>query len=189
MRVIAGDRKGHALKAVPGNDTRPTTDKIKESLFSIIGPYFDGEKVLDLFAGSGGLGIEALSRGAGEAVFIDQAIGAVKTIQTNLKSVRLDKQASVYRNDWQRALRLLHQSEKQFDLVFLDPPYKLHALEKIIRTLEEQALLADGAVIVAEHEKAEMLPDQIASCGLIREVAYGITILSIYSYKEETAND
>lgn len=189
MRVIAGDRKGHALKAVPSNDTRPTTDKIKESLFSIIGPYFDGEKVLDLFAGSGGLGIEALSRGAGEAVFIDQAISAVKTIQTNLKSVRLDKQASVYRNDWQRALKLLHQSEKQFDLVFLDPPYKLHALEKIIQTLEEQALLADGAVIVAEHEKAEMLPDQIANCGLIREVAYGITILSIYSYKEETAND
>lgn len=93
MRVIAGERKGHALKAVPGNNTRPTTDKVKESLFSIIGPFFDGDMVLDLFAGSGGLGIEALSRGAERAVFIDQAALAIKTIRQNLEGCHFTERA------------------------------------------------------------------------------------------------
>ncbi|EAG4889887.1 16S rRNA (guanine(966)-N(2))-methyltransferase RsmD, partial [Listeria monocytogenes] len=115
MRVIAGERKGHALKAVPGNNTRPTTDKVKESLFSIIGPFFDGDMVLDLFAGSGGLGIEALSRGAERAVFIDQAALAIKTIRQNIEGCHFTERAEVYRNDAERALKLLHKNEWKFD--------------------------------------------------------------------------
>lgn len=189
MRVIAGERKGQKLKPVPGKDTRPTTDKVKESLFSIIGPYFDNERVLDLFAGSGGLGIEALSRGAKEAVFVDQAGAAIKTIRANLNQVRFDKQAVVIRSDWQRAIKQLGQTKQKFDLLFLDPPYRLHLISDILVALKEQNLLAPDAIIVAEHEKSEELPETVSGCSMIREANYGITVLSIYTYKEETMND
>ncbi|WP_099222382.1 16S rRNA (guanine(966)-N(2))-methyltransferase RsmD [Listeria costaricensis] len=185
MRVIAGQRKGHPLKAVPGNNTRPTTDKIKESLFSIIGPFFDGGNVLDLFAGSGGLGIEALSRGMARAVFIDQATPAIKTIHENLRATRLSDQAEVYRNDAFRALTLLAKNEHQFDLVLLDPPYKKQELEKLMTRLSELALLRSGCLVVCEHDKTVELPDAVGRLKKIKEPAYGITILSIYELEEE----
>ncbi|WP_369823179.1 16S rRNA (guanine(966)-N(2))-methyltransferase RsmD [Listeria sp. ILCC792] len=184
MRVIAGSKKGRALKAVPGKTTRPTTDKIKESLFSIIGPFFDGEKVLDLFAGSGGLGIEALSRGAGEAVFIDQASLAVKTVKENLTACRLENQAVVYRNDAMRALKIFQKNEEVFDLVFLDPPYKKQQLAKILTFLDEANLVSDGALVVCEYEKDDALPDAIGRFTKTREVNYGITVLSIFKFEE-----
>lgn len=183
MRVIAGSKKGHALKAVPGKSTRPTTDKIKESLFSIIGPFFDGEKVLDLFAGSGGLGIESLSRGAGEAVFIDQASVAIKTIKDNLTACHLEDQASVYRNDAMRALKILQKNEAVFDLVFLDPPYKKQQLEKILLFLDGAGLVADGARVVCEYEKGDFLPDVCGRFKKIKEAHYGITVLSIFEFE------
>lgn len=155
MRVIAGERKGHALKAVPGNNTRPTTDKVKESLFSIIGPFFDGDMVLDLFAGSGGLGIEALSRGAERAVFIDQAALAIKTIRQNLEGCHFTERAEVYRNDAERALKLLHKNEWKFDLVFLDPPYKKQQLEKLLVTLEKLELVNENEELFASMTKKQ----------------------------------
>ena len=99
MRVISGERKGMRIKAVPGDQTRPTTDKVKESLFNVIGPYFDGGKALDLFAGSGGLGIEALSRGCDEAVFVDQHFKAIQTIKENLETTRFTERSRVLKKD------------------------------------------------------------------------------------------
>ncbi|WP_239254645.1 16S rRNA (guanine(966)-N(2))-methyltransferase RsmD [Listeria ilorinensis] len=186
MRVIAGQRKGHPLKAVPGNNTRPTTDKIKESLFSMIGPFFDGGKVLDLFAGSGGLGIEALSRGMDQAIFIDQAAPAIKTIHENLRSTRLLEQAEVYRNDAFRALKLLAKNEHQFDLVLLDPPYKKQELEKLMLQLSELGLLRPACLVVCEHDKTVELPERVGSLRKIKAPTYGITVLSIYELEEES---
>ncbi|MHC5251414.1 16S rRNA (guanine(966)-N(2))-methyltransferase RsmD [Listeria kieliensis] len=182
MRVIAGSRKGHRLKAVPGANTRPTTDKIKEALFSIIGPFFDGEKALDLFAGSGGLGIEALSRGAASCVFIDQAGAAIKTIKENVQACHFEKEAQVFRNDAYKALKLLQKSEQSFDLVFLDPPYKKQQLEKLLLELCELKLLQNGALIVCEHDKEAELPDEIPHFQKVKTAEYGITILSIYEF-------
>ncbi|KKD47061.1 16S rRNA (guanine(966)-N(2))-methyltransferase RsmD [Listeria seeligeri] len=184
MRVIAGERKGHALKAVPGNNTRPTTDKVKESLFSIIGPFFDGDVVLDLFAGSGGLGIEALSRGAERAVFIDQAQAAIKTIRLNLESCHFTDRAEVYRNEAERALKLLHKNEWKFDLVFLDPPYKKQQLEKLLLQLEKLALVSENGRIICEHDKEAVMPDTVGNFVKIKAVSYGITVLSIFEFQE-----
>lgn len=103
MRVISGTAKGRPLKAVPGTGTRPTTDKVKEAVFSMIGPYFDGGVVLDLFAGSGGLGIESLSRGSDKAVFIDLEPKSIEMIRANLKATGLDSKAEVFRNEAGRA--------------------------------------------------------------------------------------
>ena len=107
MRIISGDKKGLPLKAVPGKDTRPTTDKVKESIFNMIGPYFEGGKGLDLFAGSGGLGIEALSRGFNEMIFVDRDMKAIQTVKENLRSAGLGEQAEVYRNEADRALKAI----------------------------------------------------------------------------------
>ena len=124
MRVVSGKCKGHPLKAVPGNTTRPTTDKVKESIFNMIYPYFDGGIALDLFGGSGGLGIEALSRGIDKAIFVDRDSKAIKVIHQNLESCRVQEQAEVYRNDAERAVKALIKREMSFDLILIDPPYK-----------------------------------------------------------------
>ncbi|MFC5401885.1 16S rRNA (guanine(966)-N(2))-methyltransferase RsmD [Cohnella soli] len=183
LRVISGQAKGHPLKAVPGSNTRPTTDKVKESLFSIIGPYFDGERVLDLFAGTGGLGIEALSRGAGSAVFIDSQPQSVDIVKKNLASTRLADKAEVYRNDAKRALKLLERAGKPFDLVFLDPPYALKDCDEILRGMAVRGLIADGATAVVEHHPDVEYGEAIGSFERVRYAKYGEIALSIYRYR------
>src|SRR5690606_38226907 len=123
MRVITGEYGGRRLKAVPGENTRPTTDKIKESLFNMIGPYFDGGNCLDLFAGSGGLAIEAVSRGMDKAVLIDKAPAAIKVIQENIAVTKEEEKFKVIRGDAARVINNLKSEQQVFDLVFLDPPY------------------------------------------------------------------
>src|SRR5690606_36343537 len=117
MRVISGTAKGRALKAVPGKRTRPTTDKGKEALFSIIGPYFDGGIVLDLFAGTGGLGIEALSRGAEKAIFIDMDPASIAVIRANLQAAKLDERAEIYRNEANQAIKQFVKRGLAFDYI------------------------------------------------------------------------
>ena len=124
MRIIAGKFGGRRLKAVPGMKTRPTTDKVKESMFNIIGPYFDGGNVLDLFAGSGGLSIEAVSRGADQAYLIDRQYQAIKTIKENVAVTKAEDQFQIFKTDARKALTKLAEKQIKFDLVFLDPPYK-----------------------------------------------------------------
>lgn len=181
MRVISGTAKGRALKAVPGTGTRPTTDKVKEAIFSMIGPYFDGGQALDLYAGTGGLGIEALSRGMDRAVFVDGDKRALDVVQHNLQATRLEEQAEVYRNDAQRALKALAKRDVRFRLVFLDPPYKLRTIETIVRSLQSLALLEPNATIVVEHETDYAVEERIGRASCIRRVQYGDTMVSIYS--------
>jgi len=183
LRVISGQAKGHPLKAVPGSNTRPTTDKVKEALFSMIGPYFNsGERVLDLFAGTGGLGIEALSRGAESAVFIDSNPQSIDVIRRNLTSTRLVERAVVYRNDARRALKLLQRSGKPFDLIFLDPPYVVKDCDALLLDVADKGLAAQGAVAVIEHHPDVAYPEAFGSFERSRYATYGDIALSIYGY-------
>ena len=180
MRVVSGQCKGRALKAVPGSTTRPTTDKVKESLFNIIGPYFQGGKVLDLFAGSGGLGIEALSRGMDSAVFVDKEFKAVSTVRANLEACNLTDRAEVYKNDADRALKAIVKRELSFDLILLDPPYKKQKLESVLTTIVENQLLNQDGVIVCEHGHDVELPDKVSSLIRWKHEKYGTIQISIY---------
>ncbi|WP_216830892.1 16S rRNA (guanine(966)-N(2))-methyltransferase RsmD [Alkalihalobacterium elongatum] len=182
MRVISGEKKGQPLKAVPGTTTRPTTDKVKESIFNIIGPYFDGGWVLDLYGGSGNLGIEALSRGAEKAIFVDQNRKAVDIIKENLKVCSYTDCAEVYRNDAKRALKALIKREVSFTYIFLDPPYAEQKIEAEIGIIHDFNLLKAGGTIVAEHDASIELAENIGSFSCKRREIYGDTAISFYSY-------
>jgi 16S rRNA (guanine966-N2)-methyltransferase len=182
MRVIAGTKKGRTLYAVPGNKTRPTTDKVKEAMFNLLGqPYFDGGTALDLFAGTGALGIEALSRGMEKAVFVDIQRQAIETIHQNLSSLSLMERGEVFKNEAQRALKALQKRSIQFDIVFLDPPYAFD--DQVIKLLELlntfHLVQSDGLVIVETAKKTEV-PDQIGSLTLWKHQHYGDIQIRIY---------
>ncbi|MDR6244780.1 16S rRNA (guanine(966)-N(2))-methyltransferase RsmD [Paenibacillus hunanensis] len=183
MRVISGSAKGRPLKAVPGNGTRPTTDKVKEAMFSIIGPYFDGGHVLDLFAGTGGLGIEALSRGMEHGVFIDMEYKSIEVIKSNVQSARLTEQAEIYRNEAGRALKVLQKRESTFDLVFLDPPYRMKNGIELMQEMHERGLLNPGATIVLEFETGHPYPTECQHFIGVRQAEYGDTTLYVYRYE------
>lgn len=182
MRVVAGERKGMPLKAVTGTTTRPTTDKVKESIFNIIGPYFDGGIVLDLFAGSGGLGIEALSRGVQKAIFVEKDGRAFQTLQENIKKCRYEEVTETFKTDATRAVKGVIKREIQIDYLFLDPPYRKVEYYDLILTLIEAGKLSENAVIVCEHAAEVNLPSNYGSYSLSRQENYGGTIISIYRY-------
>ena len=152
MRGIAGSARSLKLKTLEGIDTRPTTDRIKETLFNMIAPYLNDCEFLDLFAGSGGIGIEALSRGAKEAVFVEKNLKAMECIKENLKFTRLEKKGITLTKDVLNALYQL-EGDKVFDYIFMDPPYN-HELEKSVLTyLAESSLLAEEGIIIVEASK------------------------------------
>lgn len=189
MRVVSGTAKGRPLKSVPGTGTRPTTDKVKEAIFSMIGPYFDGGDCLDLFAGTGGLGIEALSRGIGSAVFIDKEPKSIDTVRENLKTAKLEEQAEIYRNDANKALFALEKRGRKFDLVFLDPPYRHKFGDELMTMMIAKGLLREGAVIVLEHESGYEYPELIPGFIQLRHAVYGETAVSIYRYESGADTD
>lgn len=180
MRVISGTAKGRTLKSVPGKGTRPTSDKVKEALFSMIGPYFDGGQALDLFAGTGALGIEAISRGVERAVFVDMERASTDIVKANLAACGFTGRAEVYRNDAWRAIRQLQQRGMRFDYVFLDPPYRMEQLDKLMLELAERQLLVPEAIIVAEHDASRSLPERIGPLVLFRRSQYGDTAITLY---------
>lgn len=151
MRVITGSLKGRTIKAVPGSKTRPTSDKVKEAAFHMMGPYFTGGIALDLFAGSGALGIEAISRGIEQVVFIDHSQAAIKTIRKNLNQLQIEDSARVYRNDAERALEVLARKEQKFDIIFIDPPYEEVDYNKILTIIEKKQLMNNVCFIYVEH--------------------------------------
>lgn len=185
MRVIAGDKKGHRLKAVPGKTSRPTTDRIREAVFQILGPYFPGGSCLDLFAGSGALGIEALSRGLERAVFVDKNAKAIETIRHNVKSLRLEEKAEIVRTTAQHALQEAERRGMQFDLILIDPPYRTGAYESYLHTLRSRKLLNENAFIYCEHDLHASMPDDIEHLSITKQVNYGGAIgVTIYQWKQ-----
>lgn len=184
MRVIAGDFKGRQLKAVPGTATRPTTDKIKEAIFQRIGPFFDGGTVLDLYAGSGSLGIEALSRGMDEAIFVDIDRKAIHTIKDNLETVKAADRAEIFRADAHRALKACGKRGLTFDLILLDPPYRSGDFEKLFKEIFEYNLIRQDGIIYCEHDPREQLPETGEQWTLLKNEKYSNTIeTTIYKAK------
>ncbi|ERJ13446.1 16S rRNA (guanine(966)-N(2))-methyltransferase RsmD [Haloplasma contractile] len=180
MRIVSGEFKGRRIKAVPGRNTRPTTDKVKESLFNIIGPYFDGGDCLDLFAGSGNLGLEAISRGMDTCIFIDRDYKAFSTIRDNVKTLNVDEQVEVYKRDAFKALKQIATQNRTFDLIFLDPPYKHQQINDIIFTINEEGLLNNAGMIIAEYPKEDFLEKQFGTIEEYKTLTYGITKITIF---------
>jgi len=186
MRVIAGKYKGRKLYSPEDSSVRPTSDRAKEAVFSILTNKLYGARVLDLFAGSGGLGIEALSRGASYCLFADASRRSLDLVRRNLQHCKVEEKTAVAAGDYQRTLgslgrRIGEGLEEPFDIIFLDPPYDAGYLEEAIRGIAEGGLLADGGVIVAEHRKQTSLPETL--CGFVKtkERRYGVVSRSIYT--------
>ncbi len=177
MRVITGTARGRRLETLPGEATRPTTEKVKESLFSAIQFDIEGRRVLDLFAGSGQLGIEALSRGASGCVFVDRNTEAVAVIRRNLQSTGFSAVSQVLGTD---ALSYLTRPGDRFDLVFLDPPY---GSEVLLPALNKVATLVnDGGIIVCETEGDTPLPSQVDRFAVARTYHFGRICVWLYRY-------
>ncbi|BAM47737.1 16S rRNA (guanine(966)-N(2))-methyltransferase RsmD [Amphibacillus xylanus] len=186
MRVISGKLKGRSIETINDHSTRPTSDKVKESLFNIIGPYFSSGKVLDLFAGSGGLGIEAISRGADHAIFVDQQRRVVQVIKKNLASLNITEQAEVYQNDAFRALKALGKRKVKFNYIFIDPPYNKNVYQLLMEEIVKQNIISNDTIIVCEHDQKLNLADQIALFKKTRTEKYGSSIaISFYKRKDE----
>ena len=177
MRVITGSARGCRLKELEGMETRPTTDRVKEGLFNIIQFDIEGRKVLDLFAGTGQLGIECLSRGAASAVFVDRRTDAVKLIRENLTATRLSDKARVVSGD---SMEFWKSRRESFDLIFLDPPYEAGLLEPAIAHIAKFDILSPHGIIVAEHPVGMALPALAAPYRLHRTYRYGKIALSLY---------
>ena len=155
MRIIAGSARGRTLCAPKGMDTRPTQDYIRESLFNILQRETPEARVLDLFAGSGALGLEALSRGAEFAAFADVSPSAIACITKNAEELGFTHSVSIVKADWQTALDRWAREHRTFSLIFLDPPYKMTEIEKISNHLSENALLDQGALLVIERRRGD----------------------------------
>ncbi|OPG16168.1 16S rRNA (guanine(966)-N(2))-methyltransferase RsmD [Ferroacidibacillus organovorans] len=179
MRVIAGTKRGRTLIAPKGDETRPTLDRVKEALFSRIGPYFDGGMGLDLFAGSGALGIEGISRGLEKVIFVDARTGSV--IRDNLARLDCDSQADVWTMDYLRALHRLTRECVKIDVAFLDPPYALWHRAPLLDQLSDASILREEATVVAEMGRDKDTP-MAHGYELLRESLYGETKLCVYRY-------
>ena len=177
MRVITGKARGVVLKTPDGMQTRPTTDRVKEALFSIIQFDIPGCKVLDLFGGTGQLGIEALSRGAKSATFVDASDAACKLIKENLKRTKMENEAKVIKGDYMDYLRYCRET---FDIVFLDPPYAEVFLENSLNCITEIDILQTNGIIVTERPLEKELPWDFPGYTRSKDYKYGKTLITLY---------
>lgn len=177
MRVISGKARGVSLMTPKGELTRPTADRVKEALFSIIQFDLPGAKVLDLFGGTGQLGIEALSRGAKHAVFVDSREDACRLIKENLKRTKLESDATVVRSDY---LQYLQRCREQFNIIILDPPYAEVFLENALNIITEIDILQSGGIIIAERPLGKDLPWNFEGFTRSKDYKYGQILLTLY---------
>lgn len=184
MRIISGTAKGSKLKAPHGLDTRPTTDRVKESLFNILRDVVDQAMVLDLFAGTGSLGLEALSRGARHAVFIDQSIASISMIKVNAAHTKLTGYTELYKGDVLKALDKLAAAGRTFDLIFCDPPYNKGYAARVLAKLST-GLVSEQGIVVLEHSRHENIDDHYNQLFLKRSERYGETVIRFFIQKSQ----
>jgi len=180
LRVIAGVVKGRRLKAPKGLKTRPTSDRTKESLFNIIGSRIVNAKFLDLYAGTGAISIEAISRGAERSVLVENDPRAIKVIRENLQLTGLDDYAEILSQSVESAIKSLSVKDMTFDIIFMDPPYLKGLIEPCLTEINKGKVLASGGLIIAESSKLDVLPESVGSFRLFRKEKYGDTVLSFY---------
>jgi 16S rRNA (guanine966-N2)-methyltransferase len=185
MRITGGQVKGRLLASLKGRNIRPTSDRVREAIFNLIGQDVRGFKVLDLFAGTGCLGIEALSRGAARALFIDSSIQSIKLIRKNLARCGYESLGSVLKKDLSKGLPRKHALYKsKFDLIFLDPPYEKGMIPPLLGELSDRDMLASPSIAVAESFKTETLPEVLGRLQMVSLKTYGETKISIYQFGE-----
>ena len=177
MKIVSGTYGGRPLKTLEGKTTRPTSDKVRGAMFNMIGPYFDGGRVLDLYAGSGGLSIEAVSRGMEQAVLVEKDRRAQGIIASN---IQMTKESYKFQLLKMEAHQALGQLQGAFDLIFLDPPYAKEQIVADIEALAERGLLGEEVMVVCETDKAVDLPEEIACLGIWKEKIYGISKVTVY---------
>ena len=177
MKIVSGTYGGRPLKTLEGKTTRPTSDKVRGAMFNMIGPYFDGGRVLDLYAGSGGLSIEAVSRGMEQAVLVEKDRRAQAIIASN---IQMTKESHKFQLLKMEAHQAVSQLQGTFDLVFLDPPYAKEQIVADIEALAERDLLGEEVMVVCETDMAVDLPEEIACLGIWKEKIYGISKVTVY---------
>ncbi len=180
LRIISGERKGRVIKTVAGIRTRPTTDKVKESLFNILQSRLPGSYILDLFSGTGNLGLEALSRGAEKAVFVEKNQKALQVLHENCLSLDYAEYADILPYDVRKALPLLSEQRMLFDIVFMDPPYNQGFEVPTIQSLDKDNLVRHNGILVVEHLAQQELPRCIGSFSRYDFRKYGNTAISFY---------
>ncbi len=178
MRVIAGCAKSRRLKVPKGLKIRPTLDKVREALFDILGNDAAVDRVLDLYAGSGSLGIEAISRGAKYCTFVDNNPKCIKAIRENLSNLGFGSRSNVLRSNVSKALRSLEKVAQRFDLVFMDPPYGEAKIS--LQQVAKSDILSPHCVVVVEHYKKDAMPKEAGPLRMIKASRYGDTVLSFY---------
>ncbi|HET6465537.1 MAG TPA: 16S rRNA (guanine(966)-N(2))-methyltransferase RsmD [Nitrospiria bacterium] len=177
MRVIAGEAKGRRLKSPRGTETRPTSDKVKEALFSILGNRIVDARLLDLFAGTGAIGIEALSRGAARVEFVESDRAMADILEKNLTACGFHGRAEIHRTD---AFKFLKQAHGPYDLIFADPPYHAWHLKKLLPAVERGDMISQGGLLIVEHFRKIALPDPVGNLRIVRSYEYGDTVLTLY---------
>jgi len=177
MRIISGSERGRRLKTPEGEHTRPTAEKVKEALFSIIQFEIEGRRVLDLFAGSGQLGLEALSRGARECVFVDNDKAAMQLIRDNAEKCRFTDKSKFFQTDYTTALK---RPGEKYDIIIIDPPYKSGFHKKALELISGFDILSINGIIIVETEVETELPESIGAISKLREYQYSRTKLTTY---------
>jgi 16S rRNA (guanine(966)-N(2))-methyltransferase RsmD len=180
LRVISGSAKGHGLKTIKGDTTRPTSDKVKGALYNIIAAYVEGSTVLDMFAGTGSLGIEALSRGAASAAFFDRSQQCCGIIKENLQHTKLTEKALVYNTDFSAGIEKMHREGHKFDIIIMDPPYNKNFIQEALKLLAINDIMMDDGIIIAEHSVMDKLPESCGKLKVIDTRKYGDTMITIY---------
>ena len=178
MRIISGTFKGRKLASLRGAATRPTADRVRESIFNILASDIEKASVLDLFAGTGALGLEALSRGAANADFIDSSASAVKTIQKNITACRAENCSRIIRWDIAKNIACLQAEVPAYDLVFMDPPYNKNYIVLTLEKLMKRDILKNGATLIIEHSGAEAVPEDLMGLHMADQRIYGKTLVS-----------
>ena len=185
MRITGGRSKGRILSSLKGLDIRPTSDKVRETIFNLIGQDIRGQRVLDLFAGSGSLGIEALSRGALWTLFIDNSRQSIRLIKKNLALSGFESSGHVLKKDLTKGLPRDHpQIKKHIDLAFIDPPYRKELIPYVLSDLSEKDVLLSSSIVVVEASKTDDLPRSKGKLRLFDTRLYGETKIGIYNYEE-----
>jgi len=185
MRIIGGRSKGRVLASPKGQAIRPTSDRVKESIFNALQDKMAGKVVLDLFAGTGNLGIEALSRGAKKVIFVEKERQALGLIQRNLTQFGLEERSEILPRDVKRAIGILKQRGECFDLILMDPPYEKGLIRKTLLELNSQQIYHKDSILVIEHNRREPLPHILEGWNLIRQRRMGDTVISFLTPQED----
>ncbi|KAB3535220.1 16S rRNA (guanine(966)-N(2))-methyltransferase RsmD [Alkaliphilus pronyensis] len=185
MRIIAGMAKGHTLKPPKGIDIRPTSDRVKESIFNILQYNINDSIIIDLYAGTGNLGIEALSRGAQKCYFVDQDSNSIEIIKENLKKTKLSEGAEIIKSDSKAAINGFKTKNIMADLIFMDPPYDKGLIIPTLEAIGFNNVLNKEGIIIIEHDKNDSPPEAVSNLVKFRSKSFGNTCVSFYQLREE----